>query len=211
MSRNVTFWPLWIAFLTYLSRSLSLSSSSGIGRNWPWASGGSSILAEYGTLHLEFMHLSELSGRPIFAEKVSASSCVMPLRRIKDLSPHWTISELQYVTVRVTGHPVWPPFTTQAVTPTLVPLRFSDLILVKWICWPDLQYRHKTNDTITFWMRLYKLWKWPSLWIYESRLHNEDISRIEKTIFTASLIAALVFCHAVIILCDDSIVSYRCR
>uniref|UniRef100_A0A671P0L6 alpha-1,2-Mannosidase n=1 Tax=Sinocyclocheilus anshuiensis TaxID=1608454 RepID=A0A671P0L6_9TELE len=47
-----------------------LNLKSGIGRNWPWASGGSSILAEYGTLHLEFMHLSELSGRPVFAEKV---------------------------------------------------------------------------------------------------------------------------------------------
>ncbi|KAI7800131.1 putative mannosyl-oligosaccharide 1, partial [Triplophysa rosa] len=47
-----------------------LNLKSGIGRNWPWASGGSSILAEYGTLHLEFMHLSALSGRPIFAEKV---------------------------------------------------------------------------------------------------------------------------------------------
>ncbi|XP_043075217.1 mannosyl-oligosaccharide 1,2-alpha-mannosidase IA [Puntigrus tetrazona] len=47
-----------------------LNLKSGIGRNWPWASGGSSILAEYGTLHLEFMHLSELSRRPVFAEKV---------------------------------------------------------------------------------------------------------------------------------------------
>ncbi|KAK1889358.1 Mannosyl-oligosaccharide 12-alpha-mannosidase IA [Dissostichus eleginoides] len=43
---------------------------SGVGRNWPWASGGSSILAEYGTLHLEFMHLSKLSGNPEFAQKV---------------------------------------------------------------------------------------------------------------------------------------------
>ncbi|OXB62210.1 hypothetical protein ASZ78_009808 [Callipepla squamata] len=42
----------------------------GIGRNWPWASGGSSILAEFGTLHLEFVHLSHLSGNPVFAEKV---------------------------------------------------------------------------------------------------------------------------------------------
>ncbi|MED6244446.1 Mannosyl-oligosaccharide 1,2-alpha-mannosidase IA, partial [Ataeniobius toweri] len=42
----------------------------GVGRNWPWASGGSSILAEYGTLHLEFMHLSKLSGNPEFAQKV---------------------------------------------------------------------------------------------------------------------------------------------
>ncbi|KAI1897494.1 hypothetical protein AGOR_G00083850 [Albula goreensis] len=47
-----------------------LNMKSGIGRNWPWASGGSSILAEYGTLHLEFMHLSKLSGKPVFAEKV---------------------------------------------------------------------------------------------------------------------------------------------
>ncbi|KAL2081908.1 hypothetical protein ACEWY4_021726 [Coilia grayii] len=45
-------------------------STCGIGRNWPWASGGSSILAEYGTLHLEFMHLSKLSGNPVYAEKV---------------------------------------------------------------------------------------------------------------------------------------------
>ncbi|XP_054843710.1 mannosyl-oligosaccharide 1,2-alpha-mannosidase IA [Eublepharis macularius] len=47
-----------------------LNIKSGIGRNWPWASGGSSILAEFGTLHLEFMHLSYLSGNPVFAEKV---------------------------------------------------------------------------------------------------------------------------------------------
>uniref|UniRef100_A0A671V5T4 alpha-1,2-Mannosidase n=1 Tax=Sparus aurata TaxID=8175 RepID=A0A671V5T4_SPAAU len=33
-----------------------LNLKSGIGRNWPWASGGSSILAEYGTLHLEFIY-----------------------------------------------------------------------------------------------------------------------------------------------------------
>uniref|UniRef100_UPI00398EE898 mannosyl-oligosaccharide 1,2-alpha-mannosidase IA-like isoform X2 n=1 Tax=Pristiophorus japonicus TaxID=55135 RepID=UPI00398EE898 len=43
---------------------------SGVGRNWGWASGGSSILAEFGTLHLEFVHLSEVSGNPKFAEKV---------------------------------------------------------------------------------------------------------------------------------------------
>ncbi|XP_038623279.1 mannosyl-oligosaccharide 1,2-alpha-mannosidase IA isoform X1 [Tachyglossus aculeatus] len=47
-----------------------LNMKSGIGRNWPWASGGSSILAEFGTLHLEFIHLSHLSGNPVFAEKV---------------------------------------------------------------------------------------------------------------------------------------------
>nr|DBA26618.1 TPA: hypothetical protein GDO54_010858 [Pyxicephalus adspersus] len=47
-----------------------LNIKSGIGRNWPWASGGSSILAEFGTLHLEFVHLTEISGDPVFKEKV---------------------------------------------------------------------------------------------------------------------------------------------
>uniref|UniRef100_A0AAR2KDT1 alpha-1,2-Mannosidase n=1 Tax=Pygocentrus nattereri TaxID=42514 RepID=A0AAR2KDT1_PYGNA len=39
--------------------------------SWGWASAGSSILAEFGTLHLEFVHLSELSGNPIYTEKVA--------------------------------------------------------------------------------------------------------------------------------------------
>lgn len=40
--------------------------------SWGWAtSGSSSVLAEFGSLHLEFLHLTELSGNPIFAEKVS--------------------------------------------------------------------------------------------------------------------------------------------
>ncbi|GAA6085179.1 mannosyl-oligosaccharide 1,2-alpha-mannosidase IC isoform X2 [Tachysurus ichikawai] len=46
--------------------------------NWGWASAGSSILAEFGTLHLEFMHLTELSGNPIFTEKV------MNIRKLLD-------------------------------------------------------------------------------------------------------------------------------
>ncbi|NXY38109.1 MA1C1 mannosidase, partial [Pomatorhinus ruficollis] len=44
---------------------------SGMSWSWGWASAGSSILAEFGTLHLEFLHLSELSGNPVFAEKAS--------------------------------------------------------------------------------------------------------------------------------------------
>lgn len=39
--------------------------------SWGWATAGSSsILAEFGSLHLEFLHLTELSGNPVFAEKV---------------------------------------------------------------------------------------------------------------------------------------------
>uniref|UniRef100_F7DPK8 alpha-1,2-Mannosidase n=1 Tax=Equus caballus TaxID=9796 RepID=F7DPK8_HORSE len=44
---------------------------SGSNRSWGWAmAGSSSILAEFGSLHLEFLHLTELSGNPVFAEKV---------------------------------------------------------------------------------------------------------------------------------------------
>lgn len=43
---------------------------SGTSWSWGWASAGSSILAEFGTLHLEFMHLTELSRSPIYKEKV---------------------------------------------------------------------------------------------------------------------------------------------
>ena len=47
-----------------------INLGSGMSWSWGWASAGSSILAEFGTLHLEFLHLSELSGNPVFAEKV---------------------------------------------------------------------------------------------------------------------------------------------
>ncbi|NXN38101.1 MA1C1 mannosidase, partial [Rhinoptilus africanus] len=53
------------------------SPCSGMSWSWGWASAGSSILAEFGTLHLEFLHLSELSGNPVFAEKASTSQLVL--------------------------------------------------------------------------------------------------------------------------------------
>ncbi|MEQ2269877.1 Mannosyl-oligosaccharide 1,2-alpha-mannosidase IB [Xenotaenia resolanae] len=43
---------------------------SGVGRNWGWASAGSSILAEFGTLHMEFVHLTYLTGNPVYYQKV---------------------------------------------------------------------------------------------------------------------------------------------
>ena len=39
-------------------------------RNWGWASGGSSILSEFGTLHLEFSMLSKATGDSKYLEKV---------------------------------------------------------------------------------------------------------------------------------------------
>uniref|UniRef100_A0A8C7GC57 alpha-1,2-Mannosidase n=1 Tax=Oncorhynchus kisutch TaxID=8019 RepID=A0A8C7GC57_ONCKI len=47
-----------------------INLGSGTSWSWGWASAGSSILAEFGTLHLEFVHLSELSNNDIYTEKV---------------------------------------------------------------------------------------------------------------------------------------------
>lgn len=60
--------PYVTARNTYLcGRGLCCSGTSW---SWGWASAGSSILAEFGTLHLEFVHLTELSRNPIYKEKV---------------------------------------------------------------------------------------------------------------------------------------------
>ncbi|XP_068212905.1 mannosyl-oligosaccharide 1,2-alpha-mannosidase IA isoform X1 [Palaemon carinicauda] len=47
-----------------------INVANGIAKNYAWASGGSSILSEFGTLHLEFVYLSDISGDPVFREKV---------------------------------------------------------------------------------------------------------------------------------------------
>lgn len=47
-----------------------INLGSGMSWSWGWASAGSSILAEFGSLHLEFLHLSELSGNSVYTEKV---------------------------------------------------------------------------------------------------------------------------------------------
>lgn len=39
--------------------------------NYGWANGGSSILSEFGSIHLEFTYLSHLTGKNIFANKVT--------------------------------------------------------------------------------------------------------------------------------------------
>ncbi|KAG8451584.1 hypothetical protein GDO86_003689 [Hymenochirus boettgeri] len=48
-----------------------INLGNGLNWSWGWASAGSSILAEFGTLHLEFAQLSELSGNTIFIDKVN--------------------------------------------------------------------------------------------------------------------------------------------
>ena len=51
---------------------------SGGGMNYGWASGGQSILAEFGTLHLEFTYLSRITGDPVYATKVCSMMCASP-------------------------------------------------------------------------------------------------------------------------------------
>lgn len=43
---------------------------TGNSKNYLWASGGSSILSEFGTLHLEFVYLSDITGNDIYKQKV---------------------------------------------------------------------------------------------------------------------------------------------
>ncbi|KHN83808.1 Mannosyl-oligosaccharide alpha-1,2-mannosidase isoform B [Toxocara canis] len=47
------------------------NARTGTARNWAWASGGCSILSEFGSLHLEFEYLSRITNRTIFSEKVA--------------------------------------------------------------------------------------------------------------------------------------------
>lgn len=43
---------------------------TGTSKNYGWASGSSSILSEFGTLHLEFAYLSDITGNTIYRNKV---------------------------------------------------------------------------------------------------------------------------------------------
>lgn len=57
------------AFNTPTGIAKSLLSQGGSASNYGWA-GSSSILAEFGTLHLEFAYLTEVTGDPVYLEKV---------------------------------------------------------------------------------------------------------------------------------------------
>lgn len=47
-----------------------VNMQTGSSKNFGWASGGSSILSEFGTLHMEFSYLSDITGNPVYKEKV---------------------------------------------------------------------------------------------------------------------------------------------
>ena len=73
---------------------------SGSSRNWGWASGGSSILSEFGSLHLEFVYLSNVTGNNVYKEKVSIQ--ILYLRNIHPimaLVQIWKIFERKIVRI----------------------------------------------------------------------------------------------------------------
>ncbi|KAF2894512.1 hypothetical protein ILUMI_11640 [Ignelater luminosus] len=63
---------------------------SGASKNYGWASGGSSILSEFGTLHLEFAYLSDVTGNPIYRSKVDhIRQFIRTLEKPKGLYPNY--------------------------------------------------------------------------------------------------------------------------
>ena len=63
---------------------------SGSSKNYGWASGGSSILSEFGTLHLEFAYLSDITGNSVYRERVmNIRSILKELDKPKGLYPNY--------------------------------------------------------------------------------------------------------------------------
>ncbi|XP_058828379.1 mannosyl-oligosaccharide alpha-1,2-mannosidase IA isoform X3 [Topomyia yanbarensis] len=61
-----------------------------ISKNYGWASGGSSILSEFGTLHLEFSYLSDVTGDSVYRERVQAIRSVLrEIEKPKGLYPNY--------------------------------------------------------------------------------------------------------------------------
>lgn len=46
-------------------------------KNYAWASSGASILSEFGTMSLEFNYLSDITGNPIFRQKIEQINSVI--------------------------------------------------------------------------------------------------------------------------------------
>ncbi|KAH8241362.1 hypothetical protein KR032_011057 [Drosophila birchii] len=65
-------------------------SETGMVRNHNWASGGNSILSEIGTLHLEFTYLSDITGNPVYRERVQTIREVLKnIRKPNGLYPNY--------------------------------------------------------------------------------------------------------------------------
>ena len=59
-------------------------------KNYGWASGGSSILSEFGTLHMEFAYLSDVTGNPAYKNAVErVRTAVQNAARPRKLYPNY--------------------------------------------------------------------------------------------------------------------------
>merc|ERR1719431_735550 len=63
---------------------------AGSAKNFGWASGGSSILSEFGTLHMEFAYLSDITGNTVYRKKVEKiRETISQVDRPKNLYPNY--------------------------------------------------------------------------------------------------------------------------
>lgn len=63
---------------------------TGGSKNYGWASGGASILSEFGTLHLEFTYLSDITGNPLYRNKVEhIRQFLQSMEKPKGLYPNY--------------------------------------------------------------------------------------------------------------------------
>jgi len=67
-----------------------INMRTGTAKNYGWASGGSSILSEFGTLHMEFAYLSDVTGEPIYRNAVErVRSAIQSATRPRNLYPNY--------------------------------------------------------------------------------------------------------------------------
>merc|ERR1711981_159194 len=66
-----------------------INMRTGTAKNYGWASGGSSILSEFGTLHMEFAYLSDVTGDPRYLKAVERiREVIISAERPKTLYPN---------------------------------------------------------------------------------------------------------------------------
>lgn len=67
-----------------------INFKTGNSKNYGWASGGCSILSEFGTIHLEFQYLSDVTGNSVYQERVKEIRQVLKeIDKPKGLYPNY--------------------------------------------------------------------------------------------------------------------------
>uniref|UniRef100_A0A1B6EGX0 alpha-1,2-Mannosidase n=1 Tax=Clastoptera arizonana TaxID=38151 RepID=A0A1B6EGX0_9HEMI len=67
-----------------------INTKTGASKNYGWASAGASILSEFGTLHLEFSYLSDVTGNRIYRDKVDhIRQVIKGLEKPRGLYPNY--------------------------------------------------------------------------------------------------------------------------